>query len=293
MVIVDIIGGLGNQMFQYAAARALALRKGVPLKLDISGFATYGLHQGFELSRVFNIEIDIAKSEDVQKMLGWQSKPRIRGILSRRRYAVLRSKNFVIEPGFHYWKGICELPSNCYLKGFWQSEKYFIDAAALLHKDFTFRQPFDNKNAECAALISQVNAVSLHVRRGDYVSDSRTAAVHGLCSAEYYRAALRVVSERVTSPHIFVFSDDMRWAKENLPLESPVHYVDLNQGEYSFNDMRLMSMCKHNIIANSSFSWWAAWLNSSPEKIVIAPSRWFNTGHHDTRDVYCPSWFVL
>jgi hypothetical protein len=293
MVIVNIIGGLGNQMFQFAAARALAIRKGVPLKLDVSGFDTYSLHQGFELGSVFNIKMDLAESEDVRKILGWQSSPRIRGLFSRRRFAVFRSSKHVIEPSFEYWHGMRNSPSDCYLKGYWQSEKYFYDVAELIRKDFAFRQLLDNKNAECAALISEVNAVSLHVRRGDYASHASTAATHGLCSIEYYRAALQLVAERVPNAHLFIFSDDICWVKKNLPLDLPFHYVDHNHGEYSFNDMRLMSMCKHNIIANSSFGWWGAWLNPRVDKIVVAPRRWFNIDNCDTRDIYCSSWVVL
>lgn len=293
MVIVNIIGGLGNQMFQFAAARALALRKGVPLKLDVSGFATYGLHQSFELTHVFDIDIDLAESKDVRRILGWQSRPRILSVFSRPRFSVLRSNKLVIEPSFHYWDKINEVPDDCYLKGYWQTEKYFYDAAVAIRRDFVFHSPLDNKNAESAELISEVNAVSLHVRRGDYVSNPRTAETHGLCSIEYYRAALKVIAERVPNPHLFIFSDDICWVRKNLPLDLPAHYIDHNKREKSFNDMRLMSMCKHHIIANSSFSWWAAWLNPSTDKIVIAPRRWFNMSNHDTRDLYCPSWVVL
>lgn len=293
MIIVNIIGGLGNQMFQFSAARALALRKGVPLKLDVSGFATYGLHQGYELASVFNIESDLAESKDVRKILGWQSSPRIRAFFSRRDYALFRSSKLVIEPSFHYWNGILTLPTDCYLDGYWQSEKYFQDAIEFIRKDFTFRQPLDSKNAECAAFISQVNSVSLHVRRGDYVSDASTYATHGLCSFDYYRAAFQLVAERVPDAHFFVFSDDICWAKKNLPLDPSVHIVDHNHGPHSFSDMRLMSMCKHNIIANSSFSWWGAWLNSSADKIVIAPRRWFNMGYNKMHDIYCQGWIVL
>lgn len=293
MVIANIIGGLGNQMFQFAAARALALRTGAPLKLDVSGFTTYGLHQGFELARVFNIETDLAESEDVRKILGWQSPLCIRSLLSRRQFGVFRSSQLVIEPSFNYWNGINELPGTCYLQGYWQSEKYFYDAAAQIREDFTFRPPLNKKNLKCAALISKVNAVSLHVRRGDYASDVRTAATHGLCSLDYYLAALRLVAERVPNARLFVFSDDISWVRQNLSLDLPAYFVDHNQGVSSFNDMRLMTMCSHHIIANSSFSWWGAWLNPNIDKIVIAPSHWFNTTHHDTRDIYCPNWVVL
>jgi len=293
MVIANIIGGLGNQMFQYAAARALALRKSVPLKLDISGFNSYGLHQGFELVNVFKIDTDFAESEDVRKMLGLQSQPLILRMLSRPEFVVLRSRKLVIEPSFNYSEMINEVPDDCYLKGYWQTEKYFLDTSALLRKDFTFRQPLENKNAECATLISELNAVSLHVRRGDYVRDASTAKKHGLCSVQYYHDAVQLVAERVPNVHLFVFSDDIFWVKKNLPLDLPTTFIDHNHGAESFNDMRLMCMCKHHIIANSSFSWWSAWLNPRADKIVIAPNSWFNIGNYNTRDLYCPGWVIL
>jgi hypothetical protein len=291
LIIVNVIGGLGNQMFQYAAARALAIRKGVPLKLDISAFATYGLHR-FELTRVFNCAEDTAGAAEVREMLGWQAAPRIRRLLSRPSLAALRSRKLVLEPGFSYWAGISGVPDDCYLTGYWQSEKYFSDAAAQIREEFTFRQQVNGRNAEVAALISQVNAVSLHVRRGDYASDPRTAATHGLCSLDYYRAALRHIAEHVPNAHLFVFSDDIPWVKQNLPLELPCLYVDHNRGAESFNDMRLMSMCNHHVIANSSFSWWGAWLNPGPDKIVVAPGRWF-ANDTDVRDLLPADWVKL
>lgn len=293
MVIVNIIGGLGNQMFQYATGRALALRKGVPLKLDVSGYATYGLHQGFELTHVFNLDMELAESEDVRKILGWKSLPRIRSLFSRPQFSLFRSDKLVIEPSFHYWDKINQVHDDCYLEGYWQTEKYFYDAAATIRRDFVFRTPLDKKNDESATLISEVNAVSLHVRRGDYVSDARTAETHGLCSIEYYRAAVQVVAERVPNAHLFVFSDDICWVKKNLPLDLPANYIDHNQGAQSFNDMRLMSMCKHHIIANSSFSWWGAWLNPNPSKIVVAPRKWFSMSGYNTSDIICSGWLVI
>lgn len=262
-------------MFQYAAARALAIRKSVPLKLDVSAFASYGLHQGFELARVFNCSVDLAQAEDVRNMLGWQSSPRVRNLLSRFNIEMLKSRNLVTEPNFKYWEDINEVPDDCYLEGYWQSEKYFSEATTCIRNDFTFRQPLNKKNSELASLISQVNGVSVHVRRGDYVNDPRTASTHGVCSLNYYFEAIKYIADRYPKVHLFLFSDDIKWVKENLSLDFPCSYVDQNNGVDSFNDMRLMSMCNHHVIANSSFSWWGAWLNPSPDKMVIAPKHWF------------------
>lgn len=293
MIISQIIGGLGNQMFQYAVGRALSLKNGTTLKLDISGFENYGLHQGFELQRVFNCPFEIASKTDVRLVLDWQFPAIVRRIVSRKPFSSLFRKRFVAEPHFYYWPGINNLTEkDNYLSGYWQSEKYFCDVASQIRADFSFQLPMENTNTELVREISQVNAVSLHVRRGDYANNPKTAATHGLCSLDYYRAAIRYVSERVQQPVFFVFSDDISWVKSNLQIDFPHQYVAHNHGAESYNDMRLMSLCQHHIIANSSFSWWGAWLNSSVDKIVIAPKRWF-ANQTDVRDLLPQDWVKL
>jgi hypothetical protein len=275
MIISHIIGGLGNQMFQYAAGRALSLDWGEPFKLDISRFEGYGLHQGFELQRVFNCAADIATEAEVRSLLGWQFPPAIRRVVARPSMSVLRRQNFVVEPHFHYWAGIKQIPYNSYLAGYWQSESYFQSQAATIRADFAFKLPLTDQNIALTTQIKQVNAVSLHIRRGDYANNPKTTATHGLCSLDYYRAAMQHIAERVQSPYFFIFSDDIAWVKKNLAINFPHQYIDHNQGAESYNDMRLMSLCQHNIIANSSFSWWGAWLNTNAHKIVVAPKQWF------------------
>lgn len=292
MVITNLIGGLGNQMFEYAAGRALSLHRGVSLKLDVSRFADYELHQGFELKRVFNCTAEIASKAEVRSILGWQYSPIAKRFLSRQSLKMLRRKEFVIEPHFQYWKGIENAPSDCYLMGYWQSERYFSDVAAQIRKEFHFRIPLLKHNNELASQIGSVNAVSLHVRRGDYVQNAKTNATHGLCSIDYYQAAIRHVAARTKQPHFFIFSDDIPWVKNNFKLDFPHQYVDHNHDAESYNDMRMMSACKHHIIANSSFSWWGAWLNPDTEKIVIAPKKWF-ANKINTQDLYPKGWIVL
>lgn len=292
MVISNLIGGLGNQMFQYAAGRAHSLARDLPLRLDISGFATYSLHQGFELQRIFNCAADIADQTDKNGILGWQLLPGIRQVVSRPSMSAFRLKGFVLEPHFHYWNGIKKITSNCYLSGYWQSEKYFLVIAEQIRKDFLFRLPLEHANSELAKQIDKTCAVSLHIRRGDYVHNSKTAATYELCSLDYYNASIRHVVERLQNPYFFIFSDDIAWAKNNLKINCKFQYVEHNQGVDSYNDMRLMSLCKHNIIANSSFSWWGAWLNTNSEKIVIAPKRWF-ANEINTQDLIPQSWVRL
>lgn len=292
MIISQIIGGLGNQMFQYAVGRALSLDRRQPLRLDISAFANYELHQGFELHRVFNCSGEIATRKNVNGVLGWQSPNGIRRFMGRPGMRVFRNKRFVVEPHFPYWAGIKDMPCDCYLMGYWQSEKYFLEVAEQIRADFSFKLPLGSQNSALVNQISQVNAVSLHVRRGDYVSNSKTTAIHGLCSLDYYRASIRHVAERVRQPYFFIFSDDITWVKNNLTIEFPCEYVNHNNGAESYNDMRVMSLCKHHIIANSSFSWWGAWLNASPGKMVVAPKKWF-VNQTDVQDLFPSSWVTL
>lgn len=291
-VYTSLIGGLGNQMFQYAVGRALALRRNTALRLDISAFAIHRAHQGFELQRVFAVPVEIADTSDIELMLGWQSRPIVRRIVARPAFAAIRRDALVVEPHFHYWPGIDEVPQDCCLVGYWQSERYFSDAAAQIRADFAFRRPLENGNAEVSEQIRNVNSVSLHVRRGDYVSNPKTATTHGVCSLDYYRAAIRHVAERVQQPHFFVFSDDIAWVQSNLSMEFPHVHVQHNRGAESYNDMRLMSLCRHHIIANSSFSWWGAWLNPGTDKIVVAPQKWFANGT-DVRDLFPAGWVTL
>lgn len=292
MIITHIIGGLGNQMFQYATARAVAENMDETLLLDVSGFSNYKLHNGFELSCVFAGPKEIATKDDLQQVLGWQSKPIIKRFLFRNEFSWLRSKQFVIEPHFQYWDGIEGIPSNAYLSGYWQSEKYFKSIESVIREDFKFKQPMSAENRKIADEIVKNNAVSLHIRRGDYVKDAATLVTHGLCSLEYYHAAIQLISEQVEQPKFFIFSDDIEWVKGNLKIDFPTHFIDHNHGPESYNDMRLMSLCKHNIIANSSFSWWGAWLNQCQTKIVVAPKRWFNK-QTDTNDLIPAKWIKL
>ena len=279
-------------MFQYAVGRSLSLSRGEPFKMDISRFPGYKLHHGFELQRVFNCNAEIATDMEVRSTLGWQGEPTIRRILARPRMERLRRDAFVVEPHLHYWAGINNVPQDCYLMGYWPSEKYFQTQSSLIRADFTFKQKPSCRNSDLARHLAQVNAVSLHMRRGDYVNNPKTNATHGVCSLDYYQIAIQYVSDRVEQPYFFIFSDDIVWVKNNLKINFPHQVVDHNHGIESYNDMRLMSLCRHHIVANSTFSWWGAWLNPSPDKIVVAPKRWF-AKEMNTMDLAPQDWRLL
>ncbi len=285
------MGGIGNQMFQYAAGRRLTYVLGTELKLDISGFENYNLRK-CELGS-FNILEDFASTREVKTLTSQKN-----GVLARLvRCLLRRPKDFapshIRESYFHFDSGILNLPNNIYLDGYWQSEKYFNDIEDVIRKEFAITVPQTGENQKMAELIFSRESVSLHVRRGDYVSDLQTSKVHGTCGLNYYARAIAEICSRVDEPYFFVFSDDPEWSKANLYISHPVIFVDHNNALTSYEDLRLMSQCRHHITANSSFSWWGAWLNSRPNKIVITPARWFNKQSFNTQDLIPKSWIQL
>ncbi len=279
-------------MFQYAAGRALALTNYQSLLLDLSDFTGYRLHHGFELSRVFSLVATKAEPSTTHELLGWRENYLARKILRRRQFSWLRGEKFVVEPHFNYWPDIVNVNGDCYLYGYWQSERYFKAFEAIIRQDFIFREPLQEQNAELALDMATKQAVSLHIRRGDYVSDSKNHNIMSVCDLEYYRLAINYIATQVEQPVFYLFSDDMAWVKQSLPMEFPCVYVEHNSGAESYKDMQLMSLCRHHIIANSSFSWWGAWLNAKPEKIVIAPKHWFRNGNDDA-DLIPDEWIRL
>lgn len=286
IVVVRLLGGLGNQMFQYATARALALRHGAEVVLDVSGFESYTLRR-YELDAL-SIEARLATADELVAIGGAEPSSRLARLLAplkgRPSIQVLR------EAHFHYDPVLAGARPPIALHGYWQSERYFQDAGDQLAKEFTPREALDPLNAATAGQIRATNAVSLHVRRGDYVSDARTNQYHGTCSPQYYAAAVDYILARSADAHLFVFSDDPAWTRDNMTFPAPTTYVAANPADQGYRDMQLMAMCRHHIIANSSFSWWGAWLNRAADKIVVAPSRWFASGANDTRDLVPAKW---
>lgn len=279
MIIVNIIGGLGNQMFQYAAGKVLAERHEAELLLDTRMFDGYGLHNGFELDRVFCVDARKAKEDEIRSLIGWRGSRLGGRLVANEHLRFLQGRHYYKERHISFNEEFLTLPNDCYVAGYWQSERYFEDYKDLIRKQFQFKQPLSEKNQNIAErIITSPAAVSLHVRRGDYVANARTNAVHGICTIEYYKAAMREIESEVPEVTYFIFSDDLEWVKDNVPVKNKCFFVDQNTGLESYNDMRLMSLCRHHIIANSSFSWWGAWLNPSMEKRVIAPKRWFANG---------------
>lgn len=290
MIICQIMGGLGNQMFQYALGRALATKLNLQLRIDISGFERYRLHS-YQLSSVF-AGMEVATHEDLQNIIGWRASPVAKRLVAKPQLAWLRGKHFLVEPHLSYWSDIDGLTGPAYLVGYWQSEKYFRAFAPIIRESFAFMQPLSLQNQQVVDKIKNSQSVSLHIRRGDYVQNRQTLAIHGICSLDYYSNAIAYLAQHIEKPKFFIFSDDMEWVKSNLKIDFPCVYIDHNTDLESFNDMRLMSQCQHNIVANSSFSWWGAWLNANPDKMVIAPKKWY-ANQNDVRDLCPVTWVKL
>lgn len=300
-VIVRLWGGLGNQMFQYATARQLSLLNDAELKIDNTFFNSYKLWP-FELFKL-NIQAELASNDEILEMdNGTLWKPlipliekipwiRIKDFI-RRPFSFVVSEN---QPTFNP-SLLDTRAEKIYLKGYWSSYKYFNNIRNILLEDFKFKTELDEGNLSFADKIKeQENSVFLHVRRGDYVSTKENTGFYRSPYADgFYDRAIESLLEKVNNPVFFIFSDDPEWVKENIKLDFKTFYVNINKGDNNYLDMYLMSLCKHSIIANSTFSWWAAWLNKNPDKLVFAPKTWFmNSTEKSMNDMLPPNWIRL
>lgn len=294
MILAKLRGGLSNQMFQYAAARRLAHRHSTELRLDIGWYAKTpagATPRAFEMHHL-NISGTLATPDDVIGTDGVRN-TKLKD-LPAALWRKLRPRfRFVAERHLHFDESVLNLPDNVCLFGYWPSAKYFQDVEPIIRSEFTVKEPPSDENASLIAAMHGVQSVSLHVRRGDYVQNPYVNRIHGTCTPAYYAAAVAHISARVPEPYFFVFSDNLAWVRQQLPLPHPVQYVGHNQGSKSYEDLRLMTHCRHHVIANSGFSWWGAWLDPRPDKIVCAPSRWFADAPYDTKDILPEGWVKL
>lgn len=302
MIIVRLIGGMGNQMFQYAAARALSLRRQCQMVVDMSLCADAERVDSSGLSlRPFGLDVFGITGEKLddaffRRTLWVRKEHRLRRCAMRCLHGLVSCvsdawKIGIIErKDITFDKSILNLPANTVLKGYFPAFSYFAECEKTIRDDFTFRTVPDEANAEMIRQISGCQSVSLHVRRGDYVSNERTSQNLGVCSPRYYERAVQTITGAVPNPHFFIFTNDPEYVKTNLKIDFPAVFVTHNAGPKSFEDMRLMSLCRHNIIANSSFSWWGAWLNVNPDKVVVAPSPAAPGAGLKDHEFYPPSW---
>lgn len=270
MIISNLTGGLGNQMFQYAFGCYLAIKNKTDLKLHFTN-ALFNTQYKYALG-VFNIRAEIANDKDLKKLNIFKNQTinRILYLIDERLHIQL-NKHIVTQKlpykfEFQYFK----IKDNCYVQGFWQDIRYFNEIEDILRKSFTFKIALDKKNKEIVNIINKTNSISIHVRRGDYVNNvvNHKAIVLGV---DYYKKKIDIIENKVKKPVYFVFSNDIEWCKQNLRIKRETYFINHNKGNDSYRDIQLMSLCKHNIIANSTFSWWGGWLNQNKQKILIKP----------------------
>ena len=285
MKIVKFLGGLGNQLFQYAFYLALE-QKFEKVKADLLDFEEYTLHNGFELEAIFNIKLtEISAFE--QNLYTRNN----RKWLWRKLRRVLNTRSCYFEEKipFSYSAELFNDHKSRYYWGYWQHIDYITPVASLLRQKLIFPTIEDIENKLIQKLIHQSNAVSLHVRRGDYLKEP---LFKDICTEDYYQQSIRYMLETQESPLFVIFSNDIEWCKTVFKDLHAV-FVDHNTGINSFRDLQLMSMCNHHIIANSSFSWWGAWLNERPDKIVVCPKKWINDAAIDTTGLVLPNFITF
>ncbi len=284
MIIVQTIGGLGNQMFQYAAARALAEINQTEVKLDVSGFQNYQL-RNFDLFH-FAVNAKVATQDEIDEVKAINSIQRVHAFVTP-----YPNKKFYKQTYFHFDKRFFKLTSPVYIKGHFHSELFFSPVQNLIRREFTFKNPLSSSIINLGNQLNKSNTVSLHVRRGDYKSNA-ALKYHGILPLDYYKKAISIIEQQHPNTSIYIFSDDSAWVQKNLQLSNAT-IVSGNLSQTHFDDLYLMSQCQHNIIANSSYSWWGAWLGTQKNKTVIAPKKWFDKGPKDTHDLFPDGWITI
>jgi Glycosyl transferase family 11 len=288
MFVFQFMGGLGNQLFQYAAARALSVKRDIPFRIDFDD--PYKFVKRELCLSAFNLEVQQATWWDLQRC-----KPKRR--IEKRLWMLVgkdpscrlyrEQGDYSFDPGFFSCR------DGAYLSGFWQTEKYFLDIEDIIRSDFEFIIPASEQNDEWLKKINFCTSVSVHVRRGDVISVAKTNKIYGTITPEFYEKAMNDMAASFKDCVFFFFSDDIEWVKQHIKTTYPSYYVDANDDAHNYEDLRLMSSCRHHIIANSSFSWWGAWLNPDKQKKVIGPAKWMSTRNISDTDHIPESWILL
>lgn len=290
MIIVQLKGGLGNQLFQYAAALSLAAYHGTVVKVDIAELnrkdAEIGTIRGFDLQQI-RLAPEVASETEIRERMPQTLPARLTDKLKPP-----HRRQVYKEADYHYDTHFFEAGSNIYLKGYRQSERYFKPIEMIIRDGFSLKPESVERVSAVAAGLRSSNSVSIHIRRGDY-SNKQVADFHGVLGEDYYQQAIRYFESKLPGCRFYVFSDAPEWVAEQLSFEAPVEIISGEKTRTHFEDFHLISCCRHNVIANSTFSWWAAWLNEHSDKIVVAPKRWFNQAGHDTRDLIPQGWIRM
>lgn len=290
MIIVQLKGGLGNQLFQYAAGLSLARQHGVIVKVDISELNKaddeIGTLRNFELQHIRGVP-EIASHHEIDIFLNMHFlKKYFQKLLPSFKRQIYKEASFSFDTHFF------AAGNHLYLKGYRQSEKYFFPIRKIIQQDFLLQDKLTIHLIDVEQRLQTENSVAVHIRRGDY-SNKALLGYHGLLDQTYYQLAITVIEKQVNDPVYFIFSDNIEWVKQHLNFSGNVVYVSGTVTKNHYEDFTLMSKCRHNIIANSSFSWWAAYLNTHVNKIVIAPQNWFNKVDIATKDLFPDKWNIV
>lgn len=284
---------MGNQMFEYAYARHIAHKHNTKVVMDLEYLLDRTPRENFTFRdydmEIFNIQENKATTEDLKWFFNDKLSSAERVIYKAKR--LFNKPHFVNEKGFNFQPELLNAPDNSYITGYFQSPKYFDGIEDIIRKEFTFKLPILEGSKALQEQIHNTNSICINVRRGDFVSNPEVNKVHGLMGLEFYNEGIRLMKEKVADPHFFVFSDDVEWCEANLQFGAPATFVGHTHKGHKFsNYLNLMSQCKHYFIPNSTFAWWAAWLNQNPNKIVIAPKNWFSSTETDTSGLIPDSW---
>lgn len=300
MIVVKLFGGLGNQLFQYAFGKKISLKTNQKLYLEMEyGFKNDPYRRNYNLSP-FNIQENLLKNDPISidlerlkiKKKHWQGK--IKNLL----LSIKRIHwQLIVEKNLAYDRSIEIKKNHVYLDGYWQSAQYFKEIRSEILQDFQLKNPLQNENASISKKMSEVVSVALHIRRmhGIKVKDKIHHEIHGGLDLDYYQRAIEMIAAKHPNLELFVFSDDIEWAKENFKSNFPTEFMSQNDDAHNYLDLILMSHCKHQIMANSTFSWWGAWLNQNPEKVVVAPKMWFvdQEMNAQTKDLIPTDWLRI
>ena len=302
MIIVRLMGGLGNQMFQFAAGKCLSVKLGVPLKLDLSFLNDRSprenfTYRDFELNG-FNIKDEIIQTKEIEFFVRKAvnlSKLKINGLNRILFNFRLPFHKIINHPNPSFYEHFQSLSNNTLLIGYWQSEKYFDQGRDMIRQCFLLKDTGIERRVTAFLQEEKIQEkVSVHIRRGDYVLNDHINSVHGLCSMDYYIEAMDYISTEVRDSIFYFVSDDMDWVKATFSkLQGKYKIIFAPADHGPLHDLQVIKLCQHNIVANSSFSWWGAWLNENPKKIVIAPKKWFADETKDTIDLFPINWILL
>jgi hypothetical protein len=291
MIIVKLQGGMGNQMFQYAIGRRLAIDNNVELTFDRTFLDDKTPRPGYvvrdyDLS-IFNVNVNFATAAEIFSFKNRFHNPLVERISNK---LIGRKATYILEESLNFNAKYLALQDNYYLEGYFQSESYFETIKDLIKSEFTLKNDPTPFVAELENEIKNSTSVCVNVRRADFVTNS----FHGTCDAAYYKRAEAFILDKVKNPTIYVFSDDLEWCKENLKFESPYKFVEHTYAGIKFQDyLRLMSSCRHFILPNSSFAWWAAYLSKNDDKIVTVPPRWLSDPNFDIRSIILKDWNII